>query len=414
MYCERFLAMLKTIIVDDKNYCRIKASDTTHNKASHSARLQFGSKRSDNFQTYEARHSLFVIDHNGGTLHLYTFLSALYGFPIEKSSAEYSLIEGMVRRFTSKLAANRSKLAELSLAKRNNVELPRGNLECVDVDSVYIQYKERVHERIRDYYPRWADAKTKEFPCLHCQAFPRSGNGQFCVVCKFRKSPHFNKRDSLACLHHVFGYQLFQDIQETVMTSLLSFLNTSLMVIMPTGSGKTLLLQMLHLFSPNDFFVCSVPTKAVMESHYQDCIKSGIAAAFYNSDVIHSERKEIILQLFQQRISVLFLSPQMLATSNTKNYLEKIQNDCHPPRRMVLFVDEAHNALKTDDIYTSIGHFYRWDRIICISATLSVEDEKPLCKKLGLCDDGSPSNIQQLQVFISPDSLPWRLNRDVK
>ena len=90
-------------------------------------------------------------------------------------------------------------------------------------------------------------------------------------------------------LKHYFGYDEFRSGQREIITTALA--NRDLLVIMPTGGGKSLCFQLPALLKQGVTIVVS-PLIALMQDQVQQLADNGISATFLNSSITTEERRE--------------------------------------------------------------------------------------------------------------------------
>lgn len=137
-------------------------------------------------------------------------------------------------------------------------------------------------------------------------------------------------------LKEYFGYNTFRPGQREVITAILD--NRDVVVIMPTGGGKSLCFQLPALLKPGLTLVVS-PLIALMQDQVESLQKSGIPATFLNSSLAGSEVRRRENELRKNQIKLLYLAPERLLNEGFLPFLDEIQE------RVGLagfVVDEAH------------------------------------------------------------------------
>ena len=102
-------------------------------------------------------------------------------------------------------------------------------------------------------------------------------------------------------LHEVFGYPEFRGKQEAIVNALAG--GESLMVLMPTGGGKSLCYQIPALMREGVAVVVS-PLIALMNDQVASLHVAGIEAAAVNSSTSADEAREIADKLAQGRLKL--------------------------------------------------------------------------------------------------------------
>ncbi|NQU74812.1 MAG: RecQ family ATP-dependent DNA helicase, partial [Planctomycetes bacterium] len=133
-------------------------------------------------------------------------------------------------------------------------------------------------------------------------------------------------------LRHRFAHKGFLAGQEQAIRSALAGRN--LLVVMPTGSGKSLLYQLPALLAEGLTLVIS-PLIALMKDQVDDLTRRGISATFINSSLGLDEQRGRIQQCLNGQVKLLYVAPERFRSSSFVDMLGRV-----PIARMA--VDEAH------------------------------------------------------------------------
>ena len=138
-------------------------------------------------------------------------------------------------------------------------------------------------------------------------------------------------------LKHYFGYDTFRPGQREIIEAALD--NRDLLVIMPTGGGKSLCFQLPALLKPGLMIVVS-PLIALMQDQVQALQDNGIPATFLNSSLSAEEAKSRGRMIMGGQIKLLYVAPERLLS-------EDFLNSVLPHIRdrvgiSAIAVDEAH------------------------------------------------------------------------
>lgn len=182
-------------------------------------------------------------------------------------------------------------------------------------------------------------------------------------------------------LKEYFGFEDFRPGQEEIVNAVLS--GTDCMVLMPTGGGKSICYQLPAILLPGITIVIS-PLIALMKDQVDALKLNGIKAAYLNSSMPNFEQNEVLNDLRQGKIKLLYIAPERLNAGGFMNGLKKIN--------ISLFaIDEAH-------CISHWGHDFRPDYltlsqlknefpevpIIALTATADQLTRKDILKKLNL------------------------------
>lgn len=144
--------------------------------------------------------------------------------------------------------------------------------------------------------------------------------------------PKSINKNPLSVLKDYFGFDSFRTPQAEIINDVLSGLDV--LVLMPTGGGKSLCYQIPSIVRPGVGIVVS-PLIALMEDQVTALKLQGINAAYYNSSLSSDEARKVLAQLHNNELDLLYIAPERLINSA---FLERL-NECH----IALFaIDEAH------------------------------------------------------------------------
>ncbi|PJE75573.1 recombinase RecQ [Candidatus Uhrbacteria bacterium CG10_big_fil_rev_8_21_14_0_10_48_11] len=108
-------------------------------------------------------------------------------------------------------------------------------------------------------------------------------------------------------LANTFGYQEFRRGQEDVVAAVLA--GRDVLVVMPTGAGKSLCYQLPALLLPGLTLVVS-PLIALMKDQVDELNRRGVAATFINSSLSPKERSERTAEVLAGRYQLLYVAPE--------------------------------------------------------------------------------------------------------
>ncbi len=137
-------------------------------------------------------------------------------------------------------------------------------------------------------------------------------------------------------LKKYFGYDSFRQGQEEIIQYALS--NQDLLVIMPTGGGKSLCFQLPALLKKGVTIVVS-PLIALMQDQVTSLNDNGINATFLNSTIDSTEVRRRENAILAGETKLVYLAPERLVNDRCQEFLHKI----HRTVSISGFaIDEAH------------------------------------------------------------------------
>ena len=187
-----------------------------------------------------------------------------------------------------------------------------------------------------------------------------------------------------AVLRERFGHDAFLPGQEQALRAV--FEDKNLLVVMPTGSGKSLLYQLPALLDPRLTLVVS-PLIALMKDQVDDLRARGIAATFINSSLGFDEQRERMEACARGEVQLLYVAPERFRSPAFCDMIKEADVG-----RMA--VDEAH-------CISAWGHDFRPDyrrlkqlrehigspRVSALTATATPRVQQDIVQCLGLRPD---------------------------
>ena len=186
---------------------------------------------------------------------------------------------------------------------------------------------------------------------------------------------------ALALLGERFGHTAFREGQQEAVRSILA--GRSLLVVMPTGSGKSLIYQLPALLADGLTLVVS-PLIALMKDQVDDMAARGVPATFINSSLSLEEQRARIRQCVGGEVRLLYVAPERFQNAAFLEMLGRVK-----VARMA--VDEAH-------CISEWGHDFRPDYrrlkafrermgnppVTALTATATPRVRKDIVESLGL------------------------------
>lgn len=137
-------------------------------------------------------------------------------------------------------------------------------------------------------------------------------------------------------LKQFFGYDAFRPGQRAIIEAALQ--KQDLLVVMPTGGGKSLCFQLPALLQSGVTVVVS-PLIALMQDQVEALQKNGIAATFLNSSIGFEEARSRQAALLNGETKLLYLAPERLLTEGFLTLLDEIHTEVGIA---AIAIDEAH------------------------------------------------------------------------
>lgn len=114
-------------------------------------------------------------------------------------------------------------------------------------------------------------------------------------------------KELLQLLKRFFGYTSFRPLQAEIIQCILH--KKDVLVLMPTGGGKSICFQLPAIYLPGTAVVVS-PLIALMKDQVEALIANGIPAAALNSMMPEEERHRVRQLCIQGKIKLLYISPE--------------------------------------------------------------------------------------------------------
>ena len=187
--------------------------------------------------------------------------------------------------------------------------------------------------------------------------------------------------DAVASLQKHFGFEDFREGQRDVIASILE--GKDAVVVMPTGSGKSLCYQLPAMILDGVTLVVS-PLIALMKDQVDALRARGLPATFINSSITESEQRARIDSLRRGEHKLVYIAPERFRSSRFNSALQQIP--------ISLFaVDEAHcistwghdfrpDYLRLRNVIKSLGRV----QTLALTATATPYVRSDIIQQLGL------------------------------
>src|SRR5919106_1371543 len=189
--------------------------------------------------------------------------------------------------------------------------------------------------------------------------------------------------DPRSVLHDIFGFAAFRGRQEEIVRCVVD--GGDALVVMPTGSGKSLCYQIPALLRAGTGIVVS-PLIALMEDQVTALRQLGIRAEFLNSSLPPEDQSRVRRQTAAGEVDLLYVAPERLLGDGFLAWLERL--------KVALFaIDEAHcvsqwgHDFRPEYLQLAVLH-ERWPEVprIALTATADPPTRREIAAKLGLAE----------------------------
>lgn len=182
-------------------------------------------------------------------------------------------------------------------------------------------------------------------------------------------------------LYHYFGYSDFRPGQKAAIEHALTDHDT--LVVMPTGSGKSVVFQLAALLRPGTTLVIS-PPKALMKDQVDSLVRRNISATYIDSTLSPSEVYLRLRGIHDGKYKLVYVAPERIQSPSFRNAIKDVQIG-------MLAVDEAHcvsqwghdfrpDYLRVTEIRRQIGS----PLTLALTATATPQVQDDIVRLLGL------------------------------
>lgn len=189
--------------------------------------------------------------------------------------------------------------------------------------------------------------------------------------------------DPVEVLRDKFDLPSFRGPQREAIDAVLE--GRDLLLIMPTGGGKSLVYQLPSLMLPGLTLVIS-PLIALMKDQVDQLRAKGLRATFVNSSIEGKERRRRLQEAVDGELDLLFVTPERFRSPDFRAILDRLEIS-----RMA--VDEAHcishwgHDFRPD--YSRLGEYRQWigkPPTLALTATATPAVAEDIVTRLGLED----------------------------
>lgn len=201
-------------------------------------------------------------------------------------------------------------------------------------------------------------------------------------------------------LQQYFGLSDFREGQAETIQRVLNGQHT--LLVMPTGSGKSLTYQLPALLLPGLTLVIS-PLIALMKDQVESLTEAGLPATYINSSLPAQEANQRTRAVLEGHVKLLYIAPERLRSRDFTRALARVKVS-------LLAVDEAHcisqwghdfrpDYLQIGPIWQAMGQ----PTLLATTATATPTVQQDIVKLLGL------SNAQTIVTGFNRPNLTFRV-----
>ncbi len=186
-------------------------------------------------------------------------------------------------------------------------------------------------------------------------------------------------------LKHYFGYDSFRPGQAQIIQEALQ--NRDLLIIMPTGGGKSLCFQLPALLKEGVTLVVS-PLISLMQDQVDALLDNGIGATFLNSTLSSQEQQQREEKILSGKIKLLYVAPERLLSPRFAPFLDRLAQELEIA---AFAIDEAHCVSEWGHDFRpeyrqlrQLRHRYPQVPTLALTATATKRVREDIIQQLGL------------------------------
>jgi ATP-dependent DNA helicase RecQ len=202
----------------------------------------------------------------------------------------------------------------------------------------------------------------------------------------------------------IWGYEDFRSPQGEIIRSLLSAKDA--LIIMPTGSGKSICFQLPALLKTGLTLVVS-PLVALMENQVRELRQRLLPAGLLHSELSTQQRKQTLQAIAKQQLRLLYLSPETLLSQPVWEQLSSPQLKING-----LILDEAHCLVQWGETFRPAYRRLGAVRSALLQCKPS-ETQIAIAAFTATADLAARQTVEQVLQLQQPDrfySSPYRQN----
>lgn len=147
----------------------------------------------------------------------------------------------------------------------------------------------------------------------------------------------------LSAFQKIWGYENFRPPQGEIIQTILE--QKDCLIVMPTGAGKSICFQLPAILQTGLTLVIS-PLVALMENQIQELQEKTLSAGSLHSELSSQKRRATLQQLQENKLKLLYLSPETLLSEPVWKILSQPQIKING-----MIIDEAHCIVQWGDTF---------------------------------------------------------------
>ncbi len=199
-----------------------------------------------------------------------------------------------------------------------------------------------------------------------------------------------------------FGYDTFRPIQERAINEILQ--KKSVLVVLPTGGGKSIIYQIPSLIMDGLVLVFS-PLISLMKDQVDQLRAIGIEAAFINSTLTEVEKQQIFNRAQNKQLKILYVAPEGFFNETFQEFIETTPVSLFAIDESHCISDWGHDFRPAYRQFSVLHRRFPKIPIVALTATATKAVQIDIIKQLGI-----PSMIPMVGGFMR-DNLALHIEK---
>lgn len=180
-----------------------------------------------------------------------------------------------------------------------------------------------------------------------------------------------------------FGYKTFRSGQEKIIDAALDLSIKGVLVVMPTGGGKSLCFQVPSLVMGGLSVVVS-PLISLMKDQVDTLKRKGINAEFYNSSLTKKEKEGVLNSLNLGIVELLYVAPERFDDDDFVNILRVSHIDIFAVDESHCISSHGHDFRPSYRRLKSVIEVVKPKQVLALTATATTRVQSDICEQLGI------------------------------